>query len=145
MDILIKQFNELTPSELYEILRIRTSVFVVEQNCPYQEVDNLDQNAYHICLKENNQIVAYCRVIDQNNPFHEVSIGRVLSLDRRKGYGTLVVQLGISIAKEKYEAKQIIIEAQTYAKSLYEKCGFMQISEPFLEDGIEHIKMCYTF
>lgn len=145
MEIFIKQFSELTPSELYELLRIRISVFVVEQNCPYQEVDNLDQNAYHIWLEENHKIVAYCRVIDQNNPFHEVSIGRVLSLDRRKGYGTLAVQLGISIAKEKYRADKIIIEAQTYARSLYEKCGFVQISEPFLEDGIEHIKMCYTF
>ncbi len=143
MQIIVKSFDELTPNELYEILKIRTSIFVVEQNCPYQEVDGLDRNSYHVMLVENHQIKAYCRVIDANNPFHKVSIGRVLSTERRKGYATQVVQKGIDIALEQYQASEIIIEAQTYARNLYEKLGFKQISEPFLEDGIEHIKMSY--
>lgn len=143
MEYIVKKFNDLSLEELYEILKIRCAVFVVEQNCPYQDIDELDKNSYHICIKEDNKVVAYCRVIDKNNPFHEVSIGRVISVVRRKGYGTLLVQKGIDIAKEKYNANKIIIEAQTYARRLYEKVGFKQISEPFLEDGIEHIKMCY--
>ena len=143
MQVIVKSFQELTLQELYEILRIRTSVFVVEQSCPYQEVDNLDQNSYHVMLVDHDQIAAYCRVIDCHNPFKEVSIGRVLSLERRKGYATLVVKKGIEVAIQQYQANKIIIEAQTYARSLYEKVGFKQTSEPFLEDGIEHIQMCY--
>lgn len=143
MEFVIKQFNELTLDELYKILKVRTSIFVVEQNCPYQELDDLDQSSYHIYLEEDNQIIAYARVISKDNPFHEVSIGRVLVTKRRHGYGTKVVQKAIEVATEKYYAEKIVIEAQTYVKKMYENVGFKQISMPFLEDGIEHIKMVY--
>lgn len=143
MEFVIKQFNELTLDELYKILKVRTSIFVVEQNCPYQELDDLDQSSYHIYLEEDNQIIAYARVISKDNPFHEVSIGRVLVTKRRHGYGTKVVQKAIEVAKEKYHAEKIVIEAQTYVKKMYENVGFKQISMPFLEDSIEHIKMVY--
>lgn len=143
MDFVIKQFNELTLDELYKILKVRTSIFVVEQNCPYQELDDLDQSSYHIYLEEDNQIIAYARVISKDNPFHEVSIGRVLVTKRRHGYGTKVVQKAIEVATEKYHVEKIVIEAQTYVKKMYENVGFKQISMPFLEDGIEHIKMVY--
>ena len=143
MDFVIKQFYELTLDELYKILKVRTSIFVVEQNCPYQELDDLDQNSYHIYLEEDNQIIAYARVIPKDNPFHEVSIGRVLVTKRRHGYGTKIVQKAIEVAIEKYHAEKIVIEAQTYVKKMYENVGFKQISMPFLEDGIEHIKMVY--
>lgn len=143
MEFVIKQFNELTLDELYKILKVRTSIFVVEQNCPYQELDDLDQSSYHIYLEEDNQIIAYARVISKDNPFHEVSIGRVLVTKRRHGYGTKVVQKAIEVATEKYHVEKIVVEAQTYVKKMYENVGFKQISMPFLEDGIEHIKMVY--
>mgnify|MGYP004681543531 FL=1 len=143
MEFVIKQFYELTLDELYKILKVRTSIFVVEQNCPYQELDDLDQNSYHIYLEEDNQIIAYARVIPKDNPFHEVSIGRVLVTKRRHGYGTKIVQKAIEVAIEKYHAEKIVIEAQTYVKKMYENVGFKQISMPFLEDGIEHINMVY--
>ena len=82
-------------------------------------------------------------MISKDNPFHEVSIGRVLVTKRRHGYGTKVVQKAIEVAAEKYHAEKIVIEAQTYVKKMYENVGFKQISMPFLEDGIEHIKMVY--
>ena len=143
MEFVIKQFNELTLDELYKILKVRTSIFVVEQNCPYQELDDLDQSSYHIYIEEDNQIIAYARVISKDNPFHEVSIGRVLVTKRRHGYGTKIVQKEIEVATKKYHAEKIVIEAQTYVKKMYENVGFKQISMPFLEDGIEHVKMIY--
>lgn len=141
MEIIIKKFNELTLDELYEILKIRVSIFVVEQHCPYNEIDDKDKNAYHIYIKDNNQIKAYLRVLDKEVSFPEVSIGRVLTTERNKGYSNIIIKKGIEVAKEKFNADKIKIEAQVYAKKIYEKHGFKQISEEFLEDGIPHIIM----
>ena len=141
MEIIIKKFNELSLEELYEILKIRVSVFVVEQNCPYQEIDDKDKQAYHIYIRENNQIKAYLRVLDKGVSFPEVSIGRVLTTERNKGYSNILIKEGIKVAKEKYNADKIKIEAQVYAKKMYEKHGFKQVSNEFLEDGIPHIIM----
>lgn len=141
MELVVKKFKELTIDELYEILRVRVNVFVVEQKCPYEEIDNKDKSAYHVFLKENGEIVAYLRVIKQGVSFEEASIGRVLTTKRKKGYANIILKEGIKIAKEKFKADKIKIEAQIYAKKLYEKFGFKQISDEFLEDGIPHIKM----
>lgn len=141
MEIIIKNFNELSLEELYEILKIRVSVFVVEQKCPYQEIDDKDKQAFHIYIKENNQIKAYLRVLDKGVSFQEVSIGRVLTTERNKGYSNILIKEGIKVAKEKYHANKIKIEAQLYAKKVYEKHGFKQVSNEFLEDGIPHIIM----
>lgn len=141
MEIIIKKFNELSLEELYEILKIRVSVFVVEQNCPYQEIDDKDKQAYHIYIREDKQIKAYLRVLDKGVSFPEVSIGRVLTTERNKGYSNTLIKEGIKVAKEKYNADKIKIEAQVYAKKIYEKHGFKQISDEFLEDGIPHIIM----
>ncbi len=140
----IKSFDELTLTELEEIYRLRVSVFVVEQNCPYQEIDGLDSHAIHIMLRDKDGITAYCRVLDRTNPFGEVAIGRVIAVKRRLGYGTKVVRLGIETAIEYYNTDKIVLEAQTYARGLYEKCGFVQTSDVFLEDGIPHIMMQWT-
>ncbi len=137
MKLFIKKFDELTTHELYEILKIRVNVFVVEQNCPYSELDDIDKTAFHVYLKDGEEIVAYLRVYKTD----EVRIGRVLSLKRRQGIGTTIMNEGIKVAKEKYNPKKIVIEAQTYAKAMYEKLGFVQTSAEFLEDGIPHIKM----
>ena len=141
MELVIKRFNELTIEELYEIYKLRISVFVVEQNCPYQEIDEADKSAYHVYYKDKNGIQAYLRVLPKGTSFNEVSLGRVIAVKRKCGYGSKIVLEGIKVAKEKLNAKLIKIEAQVYAKKFYESLGFVAISEEFLEDGIPHIQM----
>ena len=141
MELIVKHFDELTTSELFEILKLRVAVFVVEQNCPYQEVDEKDRGAYHVWLQDDGGIRAYLRVLDRGVSFPEASIGRVIAVQRRQGLGTRIVREGIRVAREKFGADAITIEAQTYAAKLYENLGFCQTSEEFLEDGIPHIQM----
>lgn len=141
MDLVVKRFEELSIEELYKILQIRVSVFVVEQNCAYQEVDDKDQYSYHVFLKDDTGIKAYLRVIEKGISFEEVSIGRVLTIKRGYGLGNRLLLEGIKVAKERMNAGKIKIEAQSYAKEFYEKVGFKQASEEFLEDGIPHIQM----
>lgn len=141
MELIKKYFHELTTDELYEIMKLRVDVFVVEQNCAYHELDDIDKESIHVYLKDENVIHAYCRVIPKGLTFEHVSIGRVIAKERNKGLGSRIVQAGIRTAAEEFHADIIEIEAQTYARSLYEKQGFKQVSEEFLEDGIPHIKM----
>lgn len=141
MTTVIKKFSELTSLELYEILRLRSEVFVVEQNCVYQDLDNLDQEACHVYLQQDGEIVAYLRVIDKGKRLDDVSLGRVISLVRRKGYGTALMKAGLAVAKEKFNATRVKIGAQAYAKPFYESVGFKQISGEYMEDGIPHIYM----
>ena len=143
METVVKHFNELTVKELYEILRLRSAVFVVEQNCVYQDVDDVELGAYHVYLRENGEIVAYLRVIDKGNRLDEVSLGRVISAKRRQGLGTKIMKIGLAVAKEKFGAKLVKIGAQCYAKPFYEGCGFRQKSGEYLEDGIPHSYMIY--
>ena len=141
MEVVVKYFNELTLDELYEILRARAEVFIVEQNCVYQDVDEVDKEAYHVYLRDEGKIAAYLRVIDKNKRLDEVSLGRVISLKRRQGLGSKVMEIGIRVAREKFGAKRIKIGAQAWAKPFYEQFGFKQISDEYLEDGIPHIYM----
>ena len=141
MDLVVKRFEELSVEELYEILRVRVAVFVVEQRCAYQEIDGKDKSSYHVFLRDDTGIQAYLRVIDKGVSFEEVSIGRVLTVKRGCGLGGWILSEGIRVAKEEMRADRIRIEAQSYAKGFYEKAGFRQVSEEFLEDGIPHIQM----
>lgn len=141
MELVVKHFSELSTKELFEIYKLRVSVFVVEQKCPYQEVDNVDLAAYHLWLKDENGIEAYARVLPQGVAFQTAAIGRVIAVKRRCGLGSKIVKAAINVAQEKFHADTITIEAQVYARSLYEKCGFHQTSKEFLEDGIPHIQM----
>ncbi len=141
MDFSLKKFHELTVDELFEIVKLRVSVFVVEQRCPYQEVDDFDKSSLHLCAREDGKLVAYLRILPGGTAFDEVSLGRVISVKRRCGIGSMLVSEGIKAAKERFGAGPIVIEAQTYARALYEKQGFVQVSDVFLEDGIPHIKM----
>lgn len=141
MDIIIKHFDDLSARELFEIYKLRVSVFVVEQKCPYQEVDDADKEAYHVMLRDEGGIQAYARVLPPGAYFEDAAIGRVIAVKRRCGLGSRVVSAAIDAAHEKFSAQRISLEAQVYAKSLYEKLGFVQTSEPFLEDGIPHMKM----
>lgn len=144
MKLIIKHFSELSVEELHEIYKLRVSVFVVEQNCPYQEIDDADKYAYHLWLKDENGIQAYARALPPGVTFDDASIGRVIAVKRRCGMGSRIVAAAIDVAKEKFSAKRLTIEAQVYARKLYEKAGFVQSSDEFLEDGIPHIHMTLT-
>lgn len=139
-----KLFSELATAELYELLRIRSEVFVVEQDCVYQDLDNDDQSAVHLWMTDGDRIVALCRVCPAGTHMTEVSIGRVITTERGKGYGKQMMLAGIEAAREHFGATRIEIEAQEYAKGFYEQVGFRQTSEPFILDGIPHIKMTRT-
>ena len=145
MELVIKHFNELTASELYDILKLRVDVFVVEQECPYQEVDGTDYDSLHVWLEEDDEIVAYLRVFERDAENGTVQIGRVLSKRRGEGLGAKVMGYGIEAAQLEMGAKAIFIEAQTYALDFYKKFGFVPCGEEFLEDGIPHTPMTLTF
>ncbi len=141
MQLHIKRFQELTLEELYAILKLRVAVFVVEQNCPYLEADGNDQEAIHLWLEDEEGIQAYLRVLDRGVKSEHVSIGRVISMKRRTGLGTRLLQEGIRAAEEFFGADKICVESQVYAKGLYEKQGFRVVSDEFLDDGIPHVQM----
>lgn len=141
MTLQIKYFNELTADELYAILRLRAAVFVVEQNCPYLDPDNLDQDAVHLWLEDEGGIKAYLRILDRGTESEHVAIGRVIAVKRRCGLGSQLLKEGIRVARERLHADKIYLEAQSYAKGLYEKQGFRPVSEEFLLDGIPHVRM----
>jgi len=145
MKLFVRRFAELSPEELYAILKLRVDVFVVEQRCPYPELDGLDQGALHVWLADEQGIAAYLRVLDKGIRDERAAIGRVIAVRRRMGLGTRILQAGIRAAREIFGAEGIYLEAQTYARGLYEKQGFRPVSEEFLEDGIPHIKMVLDF
>ena len=146
MDLVLhkKLFRELTVDELYELLRVRADVFVVEQDCVYQDLDGDDQVSVHLWLTDGGKVVALCRVCPAGTHMEEVSIGRVITTERGKGYGKRIMLEGIKVAQEHFNAKRIDIEAQEYARGFYEQVGFRQSSEPFMLDGIPHIRMTWT-
>ena len=136
-----KSFQELTVDELYELLRVRSKVFVVEQNCVYQDLDGDDQTSVHLWLTVADKVVALARVCPAGTHMQEVSIGRVITTERGKGFGKQIMLYAIEAAKEHFNATLIAIEAQEYAKGFYESVGFRQSSDTFMLDGIPHIKM----
>ena len=144
MKLFIKHFEELSNKELLDIIKLRISVFVVEQKCPYQEVDEYDDKAIHLYLKDNDEIVAYARVLPKDCTYDEVSIGRVISIRRKMGLGTRIVKEAIEVARKEFNASSIKIGAQVYVKKMYEDCGFVVISDEYLEDGIPHMDMLLT-
>lgn len=143
MNIEVKRFDELNALELYEILRARAEVFVVEQNCVYQDLDNKDLGAYHVIIREDGKIVAYLRVLDRGVSYDTASVGRVITTaqGRGRGIGLILLNEGIKAAKEYFSADRITISAQCQARGFYEKVGFVAVSEPYLEDDIPHVRM----
>ena len=137
----IKTFKQLTVDELYELLRVRTEVFVVEQDCVYQDMDGDDKQAIHVWLTEGDKVVALARVCPAGVHLPTISIGRVITTVRGKGYGKQIMLAAIDVAVEHFGATSIDIEAQEYAKGFYEGVGFEQTSDTFMLDGIPHIKM----
>ena len=139
-----KLFSELTTTELYELLKVRSQVFVVEQNCAYQDLDDDDYSSLHLWITQNNKIVAMARVCPAGTHMKEISIGRVITTERGKGYGKQIMQQAIKAAVNHFGAEQITIEAQEYAQGFYEAVGFRKTSDTFLLDGIPHIQMTWT-
>lgn len=141
MELKVKTFAQLSNTELYAILKLRVDVFVVEQACPYPEVDGRDEDSLHVWLEEDGEILAYLRVLDRGVESEYVAIGRVIAARRRQGLGSEIMKAGIRVAQEHFHAEAIYLEGQVYAQGFYESLGFRQISEPYLEDNIPHIKM----
>lgn len=140
----VKSFEGLTNKELYNILRLRAEVFIVEQNCPYQDMDGKDIFSFHLMgTDERNHLVAYARLLPADISYKEVSIGRVVSSPaaRGSGAGIQLMQTALQIIEEKHGKVPVRIGAQLYLKKFYERFGFVQVSEMYLEDGIEHVEM----
>lgn len=138
-------FEQLSKEDLYLILMERVNVFVVEQTCPYPEIDHRDQEALHLIAKENGVIVAYCRIFQNGIMYKEASIGRVLvtQAGRKKGYGKLLLIKALEKLSELGETS-VKIQAQAYLKSFYESFGFKAVSDVYDEDGIPHLDMVKT-
>jgi ElaA protein len=140
---LLKRFDELTPYQLYAILQLRNEVFVVEQNCVFQDADDKDQNSYHLMGFLDNKLVAYTRLVPAGEVYEQASIGRVVTSPsvRRGGAGKLLMQQSIDSLYNLFGKVPIKIGAQLYLQRFYESFGFERISAIYLEDGIEHIYM----
>lgn len=141
MSIKAKYFNELTTTELYELLKVRSEIFVVEQNCIYQDLDDIDYNSLHIFIEENNEIIAYLRAFYKDDYKEIVQLGRVLTKEHGLGNGKKLILEALPIIKKRLKPKKIYIEAQKYAEDFYKKFGFITKSKEFLEDGISHVIM----
>jgi len=139
----IKRFNELSLHELYSVLQLRSEVFVVEQNCVYQDIDSKDEKAIHLLGELNGVLVAYARMFQPNDYFEQASIGRVIIKisHRELKLGHELMYHAINAIKEKFKTTQITISAQVYLKKFYQSHGFVQTSEMYLEDDIPHIQM----
>jgi len=139
----VKSFSELSTKELYAILQLRSEVFVVEQNCVYQDIDGKDDKALHILGTKNNTLIAYTRIFNSGDYFKESSIGRVLVKEnqRKFSYGNNLMDFSIKTIEKEYNTSLIKIGAQTYLKKFYKSHGFKKIGEEYIEDGIPHIYM----
>jgi ElaA protein len=146
MEISIKKFEELTIDELYDILQLRSEVFVVEQDCVYQDIDGKDRKALHVIGRLNNQIIAYTRCFAPGYYFNEAAIGRVVvSKEYRKhDFGHEIMKASLAAIKEHYQTSAIKLSAQTYLVRFYESHGFQTQGEGYLEDGIPHVGMVFN-
>ena len=139
MHFVSKCFDDLTTGELYEILKARSAVFVVEQNCVYQDIDGMDPASLHVFFEDEGRIAAYLRVFVKEPGV--VSMERVLTVELGIGLGRKLLRAGIVEIRERFHPAKIYIEAQSYAVGFYAREGFRVTSEEFLEDGIPHVKM----
>ncbi len=141
--ILVKKFNQLTTNELYNLLQLRSEVFVVEQNCVYQDIDGKDKKALHVLGFKDKELVAYTRIFKPGDYFKEASIGRVVVRNNERGIGLAynIMKSSIEAIQEHYKETMIKVSAQTYLREFYNNLGFKQLGEEYLEDGIPHIAM----
>ena len=137
----LKTFDELTADELYEILRLRSDVFVVEQNCVYPDIDGVDRRSLHLFVRDAEAVTAYLRLYPKAGEPGTVHMGRVVTRTRGVGLGGSLLRQGIRVAFAQTDAREIYIEAQDHARGFYAREGFIPCSEVFLEDGIPHVQM----
>ena len=141
MKIISKFFEELTTAELYEILRARNEVFLLEQRIVCLDTDGVDYRALHCFFERNGKIVAYLRAFYDEQAPNTVMIGRVLTTERGKGYGRELMQAAMQEITQKLPCSCMTLHAQCHAKAFYEKFGFREASLPFLEEGVAHVLM----
>ncbi len=143
MEISVKTFDQLSNFELYQILQLRSEVFVVEQECAYQDLDGKDEKALHIFGLKDGNIVAYTRVFAPGDYFENVSIGRVVvPKDKRKfGFGKVIMEASLKEVQKRFPEATIELSAQTYLIKFYQDLGFDTQGEGYQEDGIPHIRM----
>ena len=147
MNTVIKKFSELSTEEMYHILKLRSEVFVVEQNCVYQDIDEKDQKAIHLFIEKNNEIIAYTRIFKKGDYYEEnPSIGRVVvsKKERGKNLGKEIMIESIEFIKKEMEGRKIELSAQKYLDKFYKELSFYSEGEDYLEDGIPHQRMFYN-
>ena len=143
LEVFIKKFNELSIEEMYEILKLRVNIFVVEQKCPYEELDGKDDKCIHLFYKENDEIAAYLRIIPKGLSFDSVSIGRVCVKQeyRKQKLGRKIMEEAINYTENTLKEYKITVGAQEYLKDFYASFDFEKTSETYLEDDIPHLDM----
>jgi ElaA protein len=146
LDFKLKRYEELDCNEIYEILKKRNEVFIVEQQCAYQDCDGKDKNSYHLYLEDNGEIIAYLRILEKGISYDEVSIGRVLVSQNHRGKGISreMMLKAINFIEQDLLETKIKISAQAYLVNFYSSLGFKKTSSEYLEDNIPHIDMLYT-
>ena len=140
--VIIKKFHNLDKLELYKIMQLRIEVFVVEQDCPYQDLDGLDEVGTHLWIEENKEILSYLRINPAKTRFNEVSFGRIVTKEtnRKKGLSEAIILKSLEIV-EKENLGPVRISAQSYLEKYYSKFGFVKCSDEYLEDNIPHVEM----
>ena len=140
--VIIKTFHELDKEELYKFIQLRIEVFVVEQDCPYQDLDNLDMQGRHIWIEEEEKILSYLRLNPPGTRFDEPSLGRIVTKDtiRSRGLAEIIINKALEIIDNDYRMPTRI-SAQTYLEDYYSRFGFVKCSEEYMEDNIPHIEM----
>jgi len=143
LDISVKKFSQLSLEELYYLLQLRSEVFVVEQDCVYQDIDGKDQKALHVIGKKDDSIIAYTRIFKPGDYFKEASIGRVVVSENQRylKYGHQLITASVSAIEDAFHTKEIKISAQKHLEKFYNNLGFKTIGDSYLEDGIPHIAM----
>jgi ElaA protein len=143
----LKHFNDLSTSELYTLIRERIKVFIIEQNCLYEECDNHDQGAWHLMVMDKEELAGCLRILPAGLAYETVSIGRVVVKKEYRGQGIarIMMQTAMQFVEQELKETAITISAQAYLKDFYESLGFYQLTECYDEDGIPHIKMIYVF
>ncbi len=139
----IKSFEEITTSELYEIIKARVDVFVVEQDCPYPDLDDYDQKALHLWAEQDQKVLAYCRIFNKGIKYPETSIGRVLTTEKGRGknFGKQLIQYAVETIENRFRTSEIRISAQDYLLRFYSGFGFEDTGKKYLEDNIPHTEM----
>lgn len=139
MNFVVKTFSELSVDELYEILKSREEIFLIEQHIVCQDLDDIDRKSIHCFFIDNNRVIAYLRAFESGED--SVTVGRVLTLEHRKGLGSKLMEKSIEEIKKRFKNKRICVHAQKQAVTFYEKMGFLVVSDEYLEEGVIHLTM----